>query len=82
MSDHKWTKRWCLGNHCFWYSLSETNGRVCLMIRDTVTIPRDAWNDMQGYIDSLERENDSLKNQLMEADEYVAELEEKLNGAS
>lgn len=39
------------------------------MVRDTVTIPRDAWND-------------SLKNQLMEADEYVAELEEKLNGTS
>ena len=52
------------------------------MIRDTVTIPRDALNDMQGYIDSLERENDSLKNQLMEADEYVTELEEKLNGTS
>ena len=34
------------------------------MSRDLVTIPRDVWNDMQGYIDSLERENDSLKNQL------------------
>lgn len=52
------------------------------MVRDTVTIPRDAWNYMQGYIDSLERENDSLKNQLMEAYEYVTELEEKLNGTS
>lgn len=52
------------------------------MSSDLVTIPRDVWNDMQGYIDSLERENDSLKNQLMEADEYVAELEEKLNGTS
>ena len=52
------------------------------MMRDTVTVSRDAWNDMQGYIDSLEREIDDLKNQLMEADEYVADLEEKLNGAS
>ena len=53
-----------------------------MMVRDTVTITRDAWNCVQSYIDSLERENASLKNQLMEADEYVAELEEKLNGAS
>lgn len=52
------------------------------MSRDLVTIPRDVWNDTQGYIDSLERENDSLKNQLMEADECVVELEEKLNGTS
>lgn len=49
---------------------------------DTVTLTRDAWNVVQSYIDSLERENYNLKNQLIEADEYVAELEEKLNGTS
>lgn len=49
---------------------------------DLVTVTREAWNDLQGYVQSLERENDSLKEQLAEADDYVCELEEKLNAAN
>lgn len=79
-------------------------------MNDTVAISRDAWDDMYGYIESLERkieglerevnslereindlereindlkcDIDDLEYQLMLADEYAAELEEKLNGAS
>lgn len=53
-----------------------------MTIRDTVTIPRDAWNDMQEYIKGLEDQVESLESELTEAYEHVAELEEKLNGAS
>lgn len=45
-----------------------------------VTVSRDAFNDMSAYIERLEKENESLKAQLAEADEYVCELEDKLNG--
>lgn len=47
-----------------------------------VTVSRDAFNDMSAYIERLEKENESLKAQLAEADDYVCELEEKLNGAA
>lgn len=47
-----------------------------------VTVSRDAFNDMSAYIERLEKENESLKAQLAEADEYVCELEDKLNAAN
>lgn len=47
-----------------------------------VTVSREAWEDMSAYISRLEEENKSLKAQLSEADEYVCELEDKLNAAN
>lgn len=47
-----------------------------------VTVSREAFDDMSAYIERLEKENESLKAQLSEADEYVCELEEKLNAAN
>lgn len=47
---------------------------------DLITISRDAWNDLQGYVQSLEREVDHLKEELADAENTIYELEEKLNG--
>lgn len=43
---------------------------------DTVTVTRDTWNDIQAYIESLERDNQSLREELEEQLEYIAKLEE------
>lgn len=52
------------------------------MSRDTVTITRDAWNEMQQYIKGLEDQVESYEDQLLEAFDYILGLEEKLNGAA
>lgn len=49
---------------------------------DTVTVTRDAWNEMQQYIKGLEDQIASCEAQLEDASEYILELEEKLNGSA
>lgn len=48
--------------------------------RDTVTITRDAWNDMNAYIALLERRVEEQEDLIIEANNYIGELEERLDG--
>lgn len=45
------------------------------MIRDTVTMTRDAWNDVDSYIGCLEADNKRLRSELEEAFDKIEELE-------
>lgn len=44
-----------------------------------VTISREAWNEMQEYIQTLERDNEMLIQRLQEEEQYAIELEEHIN---
>lgn len=52
------------------------------MMRDTVTITREAWYDMHAYIERLEGENKSLKEDLEQAYANIEELVEVFNAAN
>lgn len=53
-----------------------------MFCRDTVTITRDAWNEMMEYIKGLEDQVETLEYELTESYKHVEELEEKLNGVA
>lgn len=44
-----------------------------------VTISREAWDEMQEYIQTLERDNEMLIQRLQEEEQYAIELEEHIN---
>lgn len=44
-----------------------------------VTISREAWNEMQEYIQTLESDNEMLIQRLQEEEQYAIELEEHIN---
>lgn len=52
------------------------------MIRDTVTVTRDAWNDMDSYIGCLEADNKRLRKELEEALDLIETLQEAFYGAT
>lgn len=45
------------------------------MMRDTVTITREVWNDLNDYIESMEYEIDTLKDYIDVLENNKAELE-------
>lgn len=45
---------------------------------DMVTVSREAWNDLQAYVQRLEHENDDLKAHVDEAETRIEELEATL----
>lgn len=49
---------------------------------DTVTVTRDAWNDMMFLIESLEREVNALTSLVNEYEERIEELEDTIYGAT
>lgn len=49
---------------------------------ELVTVSRDAWDDMQKYIERLEEENKELEYHVNAAERYCLELEEKLNAVN
>lgn len=53
---------WSMGGHSLWCALPETNGRLRMIMpkSDTVTMTRDAWNDVSAYIDKLEKDLEFL----------------------